>query len=103
MENIDISTILVIIGIITVVTNLITEVLKKALWDVIPTNLLVLLIAEALTVTSGAVYMTVTSVQVRWYYYVALVVIGLLVAYSAMFGFDKLRQALEQWDGDSDA
>ena len=31
-----------------------------------------------------------------WYAVVAAVVVGLLVAYGAMFGFDKLKEALTQ-------
>ena len=33
-----------------------------------------------------------------WYMVVAAVVMGVFVAYAAMFGFDKLRQTLEQLD-----
>ena len=34
-----------------------------------------------------------------WYMVVAAVVMGVFVAYAAMFGFDKFRQTLEQLDG----
>ena len=40
MEIIDISVLLSIVGIITVITNIITQVLKKITWDKVPTNLL---------------------------------------------------------------
>lgn len=33
---------------------------------------------------------------VAWYLVVAAIVLGVFVAYAAMFGFDKLRQTLEQ-------
>ena len=38
------------------------------------------------------------GVAVTWYMVVAAVVMGVFVAYAAMFGFDKLRQTLEQLD-----
>ena len=33
---------------------------------------------------------------VTWYMVAGAVTLGLFVAYAAMFGFDKLREALEQ-------
>lgn len=96
MENIDIGIILVIVGALMALTNIIAEVLKKLLWDRLPTNILVVIIAQALTLATGAAYAQITGVEVLWYYVVAAVVLGFLVAYAAMFGFDKLKQALEQ-------
>ena len=46
MENIfDWSVILSIVGILVVVTNIITQVLKKLTWDKLPPNILAVLIA----------------------------------------------------------
>lgn len=96
MKTIDIGTILIIVGALMALTNIITEVLKKLLWDRLPTNILVVVIAQTLTLATGAAYAQITGVEVLWYYVVAAVVLGFLVAYAAMFGFDKLKQALEQ-------
>lgn len=96
MENIDIGIILVIVGALMALTNIIAEVLKKLLWDRLPTNILVVIIAQTLTLATGAAYAQITGVEVLWYYVVAAIVLGFLVAYAAMFGFDKLKQALEQ-------
>lgn len=79
-----------------VVTNIITEVIKKLTWDKIPTNLLVVIIAEALTLISGAAYSQINNVAVAWYHIVGAVIVGIFVSYAAMFGFDKFRQAMEQ-------
>ena len=92
----DISPLLVIIGSLMVVTNIITEVLKKVTWDKIPTNLLVVIIAELLTLSAGAAYAELQGIAIVWYHAAAAVVVGLFVAYAAMFGFDKLQQALAQ-------
>lgn len=100
MELIDIiSKMLGIVGALMVVTNIITEVLKKVTWDKIPTNVLVVIIAEALTLGCGVAYAQINGVPLVWYYIAAAAVLGLLVAYAAMFGFDKLRQALSQMGG----
>lgn len=95
MEDIfNISTLLVIVGCLMAVTNVITEVLKKATWDKLPTNILVVIIAEVLTLSAGGYYAQVNGISILWFHVVAAVVIGLFVAYAAMFGFDKLQEVL---------
>ena len=97
METIfDWSVILSIVGILVVVTNIITQVLKKLTWDKLPTNILAVLIAMALTLAAFFAYCEIKGVAIVWYMIVAAVVLGFFVAYAAMFGFDKLREALEQ-------
>ena len=96
MHIIDLSTLLLIVGTLMGVTNIITEVLKQITWNKVPTNALVVIIAEVLTLASGAAYAEICAVPIVWYHIVAAVVLGLFVAYAAMFGFDKLKQTLEQ-------
>ena len=94
MEQFNI--ILTIIFALMVVTNIITEVIKKVTWDKIPTNLVVIIIAEILTIASGAAYASINGISVEWYHVFGAVVIGVFVSYAAMFGFDKLRQTIGQ-------
>lgn len=94
MENV--SVILAIVFALMIVTNIITEVLKKVTWDKIPTNFLVMLIAEVLTLGSGAAYAQMNDISIVWYHIGGAVIVGIFVAYAAMFGFDKLKQAIEQ-------
>lgn len=89
------TAIMTMIGIIMALTNIITEVLKKVTWDKLPTNILVVIISEALTLAFGAAYAQINAVPITWYMVVGAVVVGLLVAYAAMFGFDKLKEALD--------
>ena len=94
MEHIH--TILATVFGLTIVTNIITEVVKKITWNKIPTNLMVVVIAEVLTLAAGAAYAQFTNVDVSWFHGFGAFVIGLFVAYAAMFGFDKFKQAIEQ-------
>ncbi len=94
MENINIPVLLTIIAALTALTNIIVQAVKKATWDKLPTNLLALIVAEALTVTAGMAYFQIAAVRVTWYLVVGLIVAGVLVAYAAMFGYDKLKEAL---------
>ena len=101
MKSIDLSVILMVVFALTIITNIITEVLKKLLWTQIPTNILVVVIAMTLTILCGAAYAAITATAILWYHVAAAVILGLFVAYAAMFGFDKLKQALEQIGGSS--
>lgn len=90
----DMALIVTLIGILVALTNVITEVVKKLTWDKMPTNVLAVSVGELLTLTSGLAYFQVNGIEVVWYYVVALVVIGFMVAYAAMFGFDKLKEIM---------
>ena len=90
MESIfDWSVILSIVGVLVIVTNIVVQVLKKLTWDKLPTNILAVLIAMALTLAAFFAYC---------YTVVGAVVLGFFVAYAAMFGFDKLKEAIAQLD-----
>ena len=91
METFDNRVVLITVGLLTLVTNAVVEVLKHVLWDKIPTNLLVVLVAETLTLASGFGLAQITGTSVLWYHVIAAVVAGLMVAGSAMFGFDKFK------------
>jgi len=99
MENINTGVLLTIIFALMAATNVITEVVKKATWDKLPTNFLVVLIAEGLTLAAGAAYAQIKGIPIAWYMAAGAVVVGLFVAYAAMFGFDKLKQAFAQGRG----
>ena len=92
MDALNLSVLLSIIAGITVVTNIIVQVLKKITWDKIPTNLLALIIAEALTLASGGAYAQMNGIALTWYLVVGAIVVGFMAAYAAMFGFDKLQE-----------
>ena len=94
--TLNISAIVAIIGALTVLTNIIVEVLKRATWEKMPTNLLAIIVAMVLTLVAFFGYMAFMGYAVMWYYVAAAVVVGFAVAYAAMFGFDKLKEALGQ-------
>ena len=96
IQNIPVAAALVlpVVLVLMVVTNIIVEVLKKLTWGKLPTNLL----AFAVTLLAFFAACQIMGVAVTWYMVVAAVVMGVFVAYAAMFGFDKLRQTLEQLD-----
>lgn len=94
MEHI--AYILPIILFLTVVTNIIVQVIKSVTWDKIPTNLLALIVAFIVTAGAAAVYITVMAITFHWYMVIICIAIAFCVAFAAMFGFDKLKQMFEQ-------
>lgn len=98
MQNLEayLSTLLIVVAVATVLVNIIVEVLKKITWDRIPTNLLAFIVAEAITLLAFFAICQVRGIPVVWYMVAAAAVLGLIVAYAAMFGFDKLRELIEQ-------
>lgn len=91
-----VSAVLLAALILTVVTNIITQVLKKLTWEKIPTNILAFLVAMAVTLLAFFAACQIMAWAVTWYMVAGAVALGLFVAYAAMFGYDKLREALEQ-------
>ena len=94
----ELSVIIAIVGVLVALTNVIVEVAKKATWDKLPTNILALIVAVALTLAAGFAYCQIKAVPITWYIVVAFVVVGFMVAYAAMFGFDKLKEIMNWGD-----
>ena len=91
-----ISVILPLVLMLMVVTNIIVEVLKKLTWERLPTNILVFVVAMAVTLLAFLAACQIMGVRILWYMVAGAVALGLFVAYAAMFGFDKLQEALKQ-------
>lgn len=97
----NISLLITILGVLVAVTNIVVEVLKKATWDKLPTNVLALIIGEILSIAAGIAYCQIEGIFIMWYYYAAFVICGFMVAYAAMFGFDKLKEIMD-WNKDKE-
>lgn len=90
----DLTVLLPIIAALTAITNIFVEVLKEVTYKHIPTQFLAVIVAEGLTMTLYFAYTMTHMVQVYWFHNVAAAVVGVMVAYAAMFGFDTLKNAL---------
>lgn len=86
------SMLLAIMAVLVFMTNIIVEV-AKALVPKLPTNYLAVIVAIAITVLALYIAAAVLQITVMWYYAVGAVVLGVFVAYAAMFGFDKFKDA----------
>lgn len=95
----DLAVIAPVLGMLVALTNIIVQVAKKATWDKLPTNIVALAVAEALTIAAGIAYCQTKAVALTWYIVAALIVGGFMVAYAAMFGYDKLLEIM-RWSND---
>ena len=75
--------------------NIIVEVVKK-LFPKVPTTFLATGLSVVITLAAFFAWAAVTGLVIFWYHVVAALILGLFVAYAAMFGFDKFKQALEK-------
>ena len=93
-----ISVILHLVLVLMVVTNIIVEVVKGLTWGKLPTNVLAFFVAMAVTLLAFFAMCQIAGVQVTWYMVVGAIVLGFFVCFAAMYGFDKLKQTMEQFN-----
>lgn len=84
------------IMVLVLVTNVVVQVLKKVVYSRVPTNLLVLLVSQAVTLSYGGLVAQTDEVALTLSTLFGVVIVGFFVAFGAMFGFDKLQQMLQQ-------
>lgn len=93
-----ISIILPVALALMIVTNIIVEVVKGLTWGKLPTNVLAFFVAMAVTLLAFFAMCQIASVRVTWYMVVGAIVLGFFVCFAAMYGFDKLKQTMEQFN-----
>ena len=85
------AAVLIAVLILTVWTNLVVAITKKAVaWDKFPVQAWVLVVALVSTLIAAAAAAQMLGIAMLWYYWAAAVVVGLLVCYAAMYGYDNL-------------
>lgn len=91
----NIVTVLMLLPLLVVLTNMVTNVIK-GLCDVFASHakLIAPLVAELLTLLATAAYLQIFSVEATWYWYAGGGVLGAVVAYTAMNGYDGLYEDL---------
>ena len=82
------SVAMLLLGFLVFCTNIIVEVLK-GLFPKVPTNFVVVAVAMVITLMALVIAAAVMNITVMWYYAVGAVVLGIGVAYAAMFGWEK--------------
>ena len=89
------SVLALVLFLLTFTTNIIVEVFKSMI-PKLPTNFLVFIVAIVVTILALFIAAAILEITVMWYYTVGAVVLGVFVAYAAMFGFDKFKELFER-------
>ncbi len=102
MENIVqnipvmVALILPVVLVLTIVTNIIVEALKGLTYGKLPTNILAFIVAMVVTMVAFFATCQIVGISIVWYTVAAAIVLGFFVCFAAMYGFDKLKQTMEQ-------
>lgn len=95
MLNVEMISIgVALLGVLVALVNIITQVVKKFTYDKVPTRVIAVVVAVLLTVAIVVALCQIYVIPIEWYYIGAAVVIGFIVAYGAMFGYDNLYKEL---------
>lgn len=89
----NLTLILAIIGALAFMVSVITQVFK-GVWILakIPTDILVLVLSIGITVAAFVAYMQYIQQAILWYMILATIMAGFIVAFVAMFGWEKLSE-----------
>ena len=96
MEQLIMNTTLIIgiIGVLAFAVSVITQVFKGVSGlKKIPTDILVFVLSIGITVVAFIAYMQYIQQAILWYMIIAAIMAGFLVAFVAMYGWEKMQQS----------
>ncbi|CCY21859.1 putative uncharacterized protein [Firmicutes bacterium CAG:24] len=89
----NMTAILAVIGALAFIVSVITQVFKGVgVLAKIPTDILVLVLSIGITVTAFVAYMQYIQQTIIWYMILAAILAGFLVAFVAMYGWEKFAE-----------
>lgn len=95
MEQLVMNTTLIIgiIGVLAFAVSVITQVFKGVSGlKKIPTDILVFVLSIGITVVAFIAYMQYIQQAILWYMIIAAIMAGFLVAFVAMYGWEKVAE-----------
>lgn len=91
------AVVLIAVMVLTLWVNIIVAITKKVVaWDKFPVQVWVMIVAVVSTVVAAAALAQYFGIDMLWYYWLAAIVVGLLVCYAAMFGYDNLYKQINE-------
>ena len=89
----NIMIILAVIGAIAFIVSVITQCIKGVgVFEKIPTDGLVRVLSIGITVAAFVAYMQYLHMTILWYMVLAAIMAGFVVAFVAMYGWEKLSE-----------
>lgn len=82
-----------VIGVLAFAVSIVVQVFKGVSFlKKIPTDILVFVLSIGLTVTAFVAYMQYIQQTIIWYMIIAAILAGILVAFVAMYGWEKVSE-----------
>ena len=89
----NMTMILAVIGALAFMVSVITQVFKGVgVLSKIPTDILVFVLSIGITVVAFVAYMQYIQMTILWYMILATIMAGFIVAFIAMYGWEKLSE-----------
>lgn len=98
MFDLNIATLILVLGALVFLTNAVVEVIKMAFGVTGSATLNKIALAVAIVLTVGAylAYTAYTGISIVWYYLIGSIVLGFIVSLIAMIGWDKVIKMWQQ-------
>ena len=83
--------VMAVVGALAFMVSVVTEVIKGVgIFSKIPTDILVFILSIVITVTAFVAYMQYIQQAILWYMILSAIMAGFVVAFIAMYGWEKL-------------
>lgn len=83
--------------VLLVFATTITVEVVKGLFKKVPTNIVAFIVSMIVTILAVIILCAVLRIPFVWYYIVGAILLGIFVAYSSMYGFDKFKETWERF------
>lgn len=98
----NITSLVAIVGALAFMVSIITQVFKGVgILAKIPTDILVFVLSIGITVIAFIAYMQYIQQIILWYMIIAAIMAGFIVAFIAMYGWDKFSNLWKKFNKES--
>ena len=95
----SISSLIAVIGALAFMVSIITQVFKGVgVLSKVPTDILVFVLSIGLTVIAFVAYMQYIQQIIVWYMVIAAIMAGFIVAFVAMYGWEKFSELWQRFN-----
>ena len=95
----SITSLVAVIGALAFMVSIITQVFKGVgVLSKVPTDILVFVLSIGLTVIAFVAYMQYIQMAIVWYMVVAAIMAGFIVAFVAMYGWEKFSELWKRFN-----
>lgn len=95
----NITSLLAVVGALAFMVSIITQVFKGVgVLSKVPTDILVFVLSIGLTVIAFVAYMQYIQMAIVWYMVLAAIMAGFIVAFVAMYGWEKFSELWKRFN-----